>query len=129
MSRTREQRAIDRTKATLALDAPVTSVRMVSPKRAQALGKLGVASVRDLLSNYPRRYIDMSQVSTIAAARIGESCTMKVGVHEVKLKKPKPRLALTEVTVVDETGVLIITAFRQPWLADQLKAGMTVAIS
>ena len=129
MSRTREQRVIDRTKATLALDAPVTSVRMVSPKRAQALGKLGVASVRDLLSNYPRRYIDMSQVSTIAAARIGESCTMKVGVHEVKLKKPKPRLALTEVTVVDETGVLIITAFRQPWLADQLKAGMTVAIS
>ncbi|MBQ6390844.1 MAG: ATP-dependent DNA helicase RecG [Eggerthellaceae bacterium] len=129
MSRTREQRAIDRTKATLALDAPVTSVRMVSPKRAQALGKLGVASVRDLLSNYPRRYIDMSQVSTIAVARIGESCTMKVSVHEVKLKKPKPRLALTEVTVVDETGVLIITAFRQPWLADQLKAGMTVAVS
>ena len=129
MSRTREQRAIDRTKATLALDAPVTSVRMVSPKRAQALGKLGVASVRDLLSNYPRRYIDMSQVSTIAVARIGESCTMKVSVHEVKLKKPKPRLALTEVTVVDETGVLIITAFRQPWLADQFKAGMTVAVS
>ena len=129
MSRTREQRAIDRTKATLALDAPVTSVRMVSPKRAQALGKLGVASVRELLSNYPRRYIDMSQVSTIAAARIGESCTMKVSVLEVKLKKPKPRLALTEVTVVDETGVLIITAFRQPWLADQLKAGMTVAVS
>ena len=116
-------------KATLALDAPVTSVRMVSPKRATALGKLDIATVRDLLSNYPHRYIDMSQVSTIAGARIGQSCTMRANVYEVKLKKPKPRLALTEVTLVDGTGTLIVTAFRQPWLADQLKAGMTVAVS
>ena len=121
--------AVDRMKATLALDAPVTSVRMVSPKRAKALGKLGIATVRDLLGNYPRRYIDMSQVSTIADARIGQSCTMRASVYEVKLKKPRPRLALTEVTIVDGTGTLIVTAFRQPWLADQLKAGMEVAVS
>ena len=120
---------VDRVKATLALDEPVTTVRMVSPKRAAALGKLGIASVRDLLSNYPRRYLDMSRICTIADARIGDSCTMRVRVHEVKLKKPRPRLALTEVTVVDETGVLIITAFRQPWLADQLKPGMLAAVS
>ena len=129
MAKSETRNAVDRTKATLALDASVTAVRMVSPKRASALGKLGIASVRDLLSNYPRRYIDMSQVKTIAGADIGESCTMRATVHEVKLKRPKPRLALTEVTIVDHTGTLIITAFRQPWLADQLKAGMTVAVS
>ena len=123
------QGGIDRVKATLALDAPVTSVRMVSPKRATALGKMGIATVRDLLSNYPRRYIDMSQVSTIALARIGQGCTMCVQVHEVKLKKPRPRLVLAEVTLVDSTGTLIVTAFRQPWLADQLKPGMLVAVS
>ena len=116
-------------KATLALDAPVTSVRMVSPKRATALGKMDIATVRDLLSNYPRRYIDMSQVSTISQARIGQGCTMCVQVHEVKLKKPRPRLVLAEVTLVDSTGTLIVTAFRQPWLADQLKPGMLVAVS
>ena len=129
MEKTDSQRNLDRVKATLALDAPVTKVRMVSPKRAQALGKLQISTVRDLLCNYPRRYVDMSKVKTIAEAGIGESCTMRVSVHEVKLKKPRPRLALTEVTVVDQTGALIITAFRQPWLADQLKAGMLVAVS
>ena len=120
---------VDRAKATLALDAPVTSVRLVSPKRAQALGKLGISTVRDLVGNYPRRYIDMSRVATIAGARIGETCTIKARVHEVKVKRPKPRVVLAEVTIVDETGVLIITAFSQPWLGDQLKPGTAVAVS
>ena len=120
---------IDRTKATLALDAPVTTVRLVSPKRAAALGKLGISTVRDLVGNYPRRYIDMSRVATIAGARIGDTCTIRARVYEVKVKHPKPRVVLAEVTIVDDTGVLIITAFSQPWLADQLKAGSTVAVS
>lgn len=120
---------IDRLKATLALESPVTSVRAVSPKRAQALAKLGISTVHDLVGNYPRRYIDMSQVKTVATAQIGETCSMKLQVFEVKLKRPKPRLQLAEVTVVDETGTLIVTAFRQPWLADQLKPGMMVAVS
>lgn len=122
-------REIDRTKASLALDAPVTSVRLVSPKRAQALGKLNISTVRDLACNYPRRYIDMSRVATIADARIGETCTIKARVHEVKVKRPKPRVVLAEVTIVDDTGTLIITAFSQPWLADQLKPGGAVAVS
>ena len=120
---------VDRAKATLAFDAPVTSVRLVSPKRAQALGKLGITTVRDLVGNYPRRYIDMSRIATIAGARIGDTCTIKARVHEVKVKRPKPRVVLAEVTIVDDTGVLIITAFSQPWLADQLKKGATVAVS
>lgn len=120
---------VDRAKATLALDAPVTTVRLVSPKRAQALGKLGISTVRDLVCHYPRRYIDMSQVATIAGARIGDTCTIKARVHEVKVKRPKPRVVLAEVTIVDDTGVLIVTAFSQPWLADQLKKGAAVAVS
>ncbi len=129
MAESRNKGAIDRLAATLAFDAPVTSVRMVSPKRAQALRKLDISTVRDLVTNYPRRYIDMSHVETVAHARIGEQCTIKAQVHEVKLKRPKPRLVLAEVTLTDPTGVLIVTAFRQPWLADQLKSGMVVAVS
>ena len=120
---------IDRLGATLALDEPVTTVRMVSPKRAQALAKIGISTVRDLVCNYPRRYVDMSRVARIAEARIGESLTIRATVHEVKLKRPKPRLPLTEIAVADDTGTMIITAFRQPWLADQLKPGMNVAVS
>ena len=129
MSERSNKAPIDRLQATLAFDAPVTKVRMVSPKRAQALGKLGISTVRGLVGNYPRRYIDMSQVTTIVQASIGGSFTIRARVHELKLKKPRPNLPLVEITLVDGTGTLIVTAFRQPWLADQLKPGMDVAIS
>lgn len=113
----------------MALDAPVTAVSSVSPKRAQALRKMGASTVRDLLSLYPRRYLDMSALCTAAGAPIGSSCTLCGHIHEVKLKKPRRNLSLTEITLVDATGTLIVTAFRQPWLADTLKPGMAVAVS
>ena len=119
----------DRLAATLALDEPVDHVRLVSPSRARALAGLGISSVRDLATHYPRRYVDLSLKTTIAQARIGEKCTIEGFVHEVKLKRPKPRLSLTEVTLVDQTGTLIVTCFRQPWLAEQLSAGMRVAVA
>ncbi|WP_080797691.1 ATP-dependent DNA helicase RecG [Arabiibacter massiliensis] len=119
----------DRLAATLALDEPVGRVRLVSPGRARALEGLGIRTVRDLLTHFPRRYVDLSAKETVASAVIGQSCTIEGAVHEVKLKRPKPRLSLVEISLVDETGVLLVTCFRQPWLADQLKPGMRVAVA
>ncbi len=107
----------------------MTAVPMVSPKRATGLRKLGIEQVRDLVTHYPHRYLDMSRVYTIAQAPIGASCTLKAQIHDIKLKKPKRNLTLVEITLVDSTGTLIVTAFRQPWLMDSLKAGQTVAVS
>ena len=95
----------DRLAATLALDEPASRVKLVSPARAQALAGLGVRTVRDLLTHFPRRYIDLSKRETVAGARIGGSCTIQGSVHEVKLKRPRPNLALVEIAVVDATGV------------------------
>ena len=55
----------------------------------------------------------------MAAGVIGEQCTVEGAVHEIKLKKPKPRLTLVELSLVDGTGVLMVTCFRQPWLMDR----------
>ena len=120
---------IDREKATLSLDEPVSRVRLVSPARAVALEKLGVRTLRDLLTHFPRSYIDLSQVETCGTARIGEVCTIRGTVHEIKLKKPRYNLRLVEIALVDGTGILIVTCFRQPWLMDQVKAGDAVAVS
>ncbi len=120
---------IDREKATLSLDEPVSRVRLVSPARAAALEKLGVCTLRDLLTHFPRSYIDLSQVETCGTARIGEVCTIRGTVHEIKLKKPRYNLKLVEIALVDGTGILVVTCFRQPWLMDQVKAGDAVAVS
>lgn len=119
----------DRLAATLALDEAVGRVRLVSPARGRALEALGIRTVRDLVTHFPRRYIDLSRIETVVSARIGEQCTVEGVVHELKLKRPKPKLSLVEITLVDETGALMITAFRQPWLMDSLKAGMRIAVA
>lgn len=119
----------DRLAATLALDEAVGRVRLVSPARAKALAGLGIHTVRDLVTHFPRRYIDLSRKETVASATIGEQCTIEGVVHEIKLKRPKPRLTLVEISIVDTTGLLMVTAFRQPWLMDQIEKGAHIAVA
>ena len=114
--------------STLVLDEPVTRVKLVSPARASVLAKLHIKTVRDLVTHYPMRYIDMSRVATVAAARIGDVCTVCGQVYDVQVKRPK-RIPLVEITLVDGTGTLMLTMFRQVWLADKLKPGMTIAVA
>ncbi|MFQ9742342.1 MAG: hypothetical protein ACLRX5_07620 [Slackia sp.] len=90
---------------------------------------MGIQSVRDMLRHYPRRYIDMSALATIADAVIGKPATIVAQVHEVKLKHPKPKFDLVEVTLVDGTSTLIATFFRQAWLAKTLSPGMRVSVA
>lgn len=119
----------DRLAATLMLDEPVGRVRLASPARVRILEAMGIRTVRDLVTHFPRRYIDMSHKVKVAEARIGEQCTIEGTVHEIKLKRPKPRLSLVEIAVVDDSGLLMVTAFRQPWLMDSVKAGTRIAVA
>ena len=101
----------------------------MSPGRAGALAKLGVRTVRDLLTHFPRRYIDMSRIEQVAQASINEMVTIVGSVHEIKLKRPKPRFTLVEISLVDQSGLLMVTCFRQPWLMDQIKQNDRLAVS
>jgi ATP-dependent DNA helicase RecG len=113
----------------MAFDEPVEKVRLVSPARAKSLAKLGIHTVRDLLCHFPRRYIDLSQILSIGSATIGDQGTIVGSIHDIQLKKPKPRLVLVEITLVDGTGTLMVTCFRQPWLKDVLSPGARIAVS
>ena len=101
----------------------------VSDARSKALAELGITNLRQLLNHFPERYIDLSEVSTILNARIGFNYTIKAKVHSIEEKEPKPDLKLIEITLVDETGTMIATAFNQKWLLDTVKPEDTVAVS
>ena len=121
---------LDRLHATLALDEPVISVKQVSDTRARILYQsFGVRTIRDLLTLYPRRYIDMSAISSIQQAEIGKQYTIAGTVYEIKQKRPRPRLSLVEISLVDESGIMIVTCFNQPWLAESLSKGVRISVS
>jgi ATP-dependent DNA helicase RecG len=112
-----------------AFDEPVTSVRFVDGPRADALAKLGVRTVGGLLRHYPHRWLDLRETAPLGALPIGFEVTAVGTVHEVIVKRPKPRLTITEVAIVDDTGVLIGVWFNQPYLQQRFKAGDRVAFA
>ena len=115
--------------ATATLSSPASGLRFARGKRSEALERLGIRTVRDLFLHAPTRYLDFSQVSSIGDAEVGKSATIVATIDRVNLKRPRPRLSIVEVFLVDATGVLRISFFRQPWLKDALKKGDILAVS
>ena len=79
--------------------------------------KLGIDSVRDLLTHFPRRYIDLTNIVDVAHAKIGEVCTIQGKICDIKVKRPRRNLSIIEMGIHDGTGLLMVTIFNQIWLA------------
>ena len=58
------------------LEQKVQYIKGVGPKKSQALARLGIVLVYDLLTYYPRRYEDQSNLRTIADSVPGEEATV-----------------------------------------------------
>ncbi len=59
---------------------PVTELKGVGDARAGALAKLGVRTVLDLLTYYPRRYLDRTNQARLEDLEVGEEATVLVSV-------------------------------------------------
>ena len=59
----------------LEVTTAVKYLKGVGPKRAEALARLGIRSVGDLLYHAPHRYLDATAVTPLARARVGEEVT------------------------------------------------------
>ena len=55
------------------LNTDVRGIKGIGEQRAKALGKLGIATLRDLISWFPRKYDDRTQMRRIADLIPGES--------------------------------------------------------
>ncbi|HEY2429206.1 MAG TPA: ATP-dependent DNA helicase RecG, partial [Acidimicrobiales bacterium] len=97
-------------------------------KRAEALGLMDVETVLDLLTLYPRRYLDRTNQTTIRQLRPGEEGTVLVEVRRSSGRRAKSGRSLVEIDVSDGSGYLRLTFFNQPWRAKQLREGAQAAI-
>jgi ATP-dependent DNA helicase RecG len=104
--------------APLSPNAPVGDVPGIGPKSVTALGKLGVASVRDLLFHLPRRHLDRRSISRIADLLPGQDTTILASVWQVQTKRsPVQRRMVTDAILQDDTGYCHAVWFNQPFLA------------
>ena len=106
----------------LSLSDSLQYLKGVGPSFAQALAKLGLNSVGDLLRHYPRRWEDRTSFARARDVRPGESVTVCGRVVAVTTKYPKgPRLAITEALLDDHGDAIRLIWFNQPYLEKSLK--------
>jgi ATP-dependent DNA helicase RecG len=118
-------RALRPARLELALD----SLPGVAATTQRKLGKLGLASVRDVLQHRPRRYETAAEQVAIAALGEGEEVVISGRVLNVE-KRPMRGRRRTRIVarVADHTAAVSVTWFNQPWLADRLEPGTEIRL-
>jgi len=104
-------------------ELPVSVLDGVGPKKVEALATMEIETVLDLLTHYPRRYLDRTQQAAIKDLKVGDEAMVLAVVKRVQSRRTRQRRALVEVDVFDGTSYLRCTFFNQPWRAKQLREG------
>jgi ATP-dependent DNA helicase RecG len=109
---------------------PVTRLRGVGERKAEGLAVVGVESLLDLLTYYPRRYVDRTNEARVRDLVVGEEALVLVTVQRVSSRRTRgrPPKVLVTVDVTDGSGHLRVSFFNQAWRERQLRPGMTVAL-
>ena len=109
---------------------PVGRLTGVGPRKLDGLAALGVENLLDLLTYYPRRYVDRTHEARIRDLVVGEEAMVIVTVQRASSRRTRgrPPKVLVTVEVGDDSGHLRVTFFNQAWRERQLTPGMTVAL-
>ncbi len=110
---------------------PARELPGVGPRVEKALKELGIASLADLVSHYPSRHEDLSNVKKISDLRVGERATIFARVVGTKpVGKPiRGRSPGFSAQLYDGTGYIPATVWGRHWLQNQLLPDTKVVVS
>ena len=108
----------------------INKIRGVGVKKAAAFARLGICTVYDLLTYYPRTYEDQSHTTPINRLRPGERSTV-LGVIQSVTERPTRRRSFTVLTAMvgDGTGYVQAVWFNQRFLKSKLREGQRILLS
>jgi ATP-dependent DNA helicase RecG len=106
----------------------VGRLRGVGERKRQALAAFEIDSVLDLLTTYPRRWVDRTNEARIADLVPGTEALVLVTVRSVARRTTRNRRTMVTANVGDGTGRMQVVFFNQPWRERQLTEGLQVAL-
>jgi ATP-dependent DNA helicase RecG len=110
------------------LDAiPVERLRGATERKAAAMRDFGIATVLDLLTFYPRRWVDRTNEARVSDLEIGKEALVLVTVRSVT-KRVTGRRSIVNAVVGDGSGRLTLTFFNQPWREKQLRPDLNISL-
>jgi ATP-dependent DNA helicase RecG len=106
----------------------VGRVKGVGEKKLASLHEVGVDTVLDLLTTYPRRWVDRTNEARVSDLVPGQEALVLVSVRSVSKRAMRNRRTMVNVVVGDGSGRLQVVFFNQPWREKQLREGLQVAL-
>ncbi|MBY0262512.1 MAG: DEAD/DEAH box helicase, partial [Phycisphaerales bacterium] len=106
---------------------PLTAVKGVRVAYADALARLGIVTIADLVRHVPMRYEKLEAESRIIDLRPGTMVTARGEITATRVVRTgkRPRL---ECVLMDHTGRLDLVFFNQMWMKDKLYPGVKVRV-
>ncbi len=105
-------------------------VKGVGPKKKAELNRLGLFTVYDLLTYFPRTYEDQSVLTKISELQAGEKATVAGTIMNVSERQGGRRgMSILMALIGDGTGILQVTWFNQKYLKSKLKTGKKVFVT
>ncbi len=105
------------------LKQSVQFIKGVGPSRVKLLNILGVYTIEDLISYYPRTYEDRTKITKIAELQDGQSAMIEAvttsGASTARLRR---NMTITKVIVEDDTGRALISWFNQDYVKTRIHA-------
>ena len=105
------------------LEKDVKYIKGVGPNRVKLLNKLGIFTLKDLITYYPRTYEDRSKPKNIAECIDGEEVLIEAyasgRVSDVRLRGK----SMQKLVIRDETGVATAVWFNQSYLKNKFEQG------
>lgn len=106
------------------LKASIKYFKGVGEKRAAMLSKLGISTLWDLLTFYPRTYENWSKITLIKDAPYNETVCIKAIVampcRESRIRKG---MTIYKTQITDGESMLTVTFFNNRFAAEKLKTG------
>ncbi len=107
---------------------PVDALNGVGPKKSKALAKAEIFSCLDLLTHYPRRYLDRTKEARIVELVAGDEASVLVTVNNTSSRRVRGGKVMVSSTVSDGSGSLKLTFFNQRWRERQLTPGRQAVV-
>ena len=87
------------------VDVSVDRLKNIGPKRTASLSEMGITSIFDLLTTYPRRYIDRTKQADLTDVRIGDEVAIFGEVQSVRSGRTKQGRPMVSLKVHDGTAL------------------------
>ena len=108
------------------LNTDIRYIKGIGETRAKALHKLGIATLGDLLSYFPRRWEDRTLERPIRELPVGEyACVRAMLAGDPTASRIGGGRTLVKVRAVDSSGVLDVAFFNQEYRKTSLHKGET----